>query len=464
MSTRPTIPSTPSHSLSKKSFVLPLAILIGIVISSAAQTEFAHYLVVDLNYSKTYFTFYFTHSTFALIFPIHLVLLRFTSTIPISAYLHSIQRLVSEQLDLLPVVRDDSGISTSYSDATATVMASWRSILPIWSRKVIWLTGLVSIPALAWFVAMSLSTPMDITAIYATSSFAAYGFSLLFLRLPVSKVTIGSVLLAFLGVVVISLDGVQDSGKEMGRRALGDGIMLFGAIMLGLYEVVYKLALPSDHGGVTTPSPSHSYSPLPAHHSPPTSPSASATFHHRPIPHSHPSPPIPLEPSSHSQPPDVLSPPSLQRNTSSSFLIQPKQTQINLSHGYPVTLPPALHANFLTSCIGLATLLLMWPPIVGLHWMGYETFQWPGNGSDSPGMVWAALEVVAWGGSLYNAGLMVLIGIWGPTTSSVANLLTIGLVAIVDALWTGDMPDLQTFFGVGMICVGFGVLLWEGEG
>lgn len=59
---------------------------------------------------------------------------------------------------------------------------------------------------------------------------------------------------------------------------------------------------------------------------------------------------------------------------------------------------------------------------------------------------------------------MILIGIWGPTTSSVANLLTIGLVAVIDAVLMGLLPSLQTLIGVGMICVGFGILLWEGEG
>lgn len=58
---------------------------------------------------------------------------------------------------------------------------------------------------------------------------------------------------------------------------------------------------------------------------------------------------------------------------------------------------------------------------------------------------------------------MVLIGIWGPTTSSVANLLTIGLVAVIDAIWVGTVPSVQQLAGVGMICVGFGILLWEGE-
>lgn len=57
----------------------------------------------------------------------------------------------------------------------------------------------------------------------------------------------------------------------------------------------------------------------------------------------------------------------------------------------------------------------------------------------------------------------MLIGVWGPTTSSVANLLTIGLVAVIDAVWVGEVPSLQSLSGVGMICIGFGILLWEGE-
>lgn len=150
-------------------------------------------------------------------------------------------------------------------------------------------------------------------------------------------------------------------------------------------------------------------------------------------------------------------------------------------------MPAALHANFLTSCIGVATALFLWIPIVVLDWTGIEPFRWPGSRGESTLGIWAGLEVVAWGGALYvsanasrktqssaasvaiaetsqNAGLMVLIGIWGPTTSSVANLLTIGLVAVIDAVLLGHLPNLQTLIGVGMICVGFGVLLWEGEG
>ena len=120
-------------------------------------------------------------------------------------------------------------------------------------------------------------------------------------------------------------------------------------------------------------------------------------------------------------------------------------------------LPPAFHANFLTSCIGLTTLLVLWLPLPILHLTGIEPFRPPPSAQ-----IFASLGVVCMGGAVYNAGLMVLIGIWGPTIASVANLLTIGLVAVVDAVWVGHVPDGQTILGVGMICIGFGVLLYEG--
>ncbi|WVQ79389.1 hypothetical protein IAT38_001486 [Cryptococcus sp. DSM 104549] len=443
--------------------LLPLLILGGIVCASCAQTEFAHHVTANLHYDQPYFTFYLTHSTFSLIFPLHLILLYFTSPIPISAYLASIRHVLTEQLELT------SPIPTT----STTYTAPWFAVLPRWSWKVSQLTALVSVPALSWFVAMQYSTPMDITSIYATSSFAAYGFSLLLLGTPLSRVTVASVALAFVGVVVISLDGMGEGGRDSSKRALGDGIMMFGAIALGFYEVVYKLALPEGHGGVSaTPTPT--YSPLPTSTTPPASPPQDdSAFSRRSLPRSHhphraaSTPDIPLGPTSPTLETDARTN-FLYRTTSTSLLIQPKPRHAHPhphvhQHGHPVPLPPALHANFLTSCIGVATFLMLWPPIIGLHWLGYEVFRWPGSNGESALRIWAGLEVVAWGGSLYNAGIMVLIGVWGPTVASVANLLAIGLVALVDALWVGVMPDLQTFLGVGLICAGFGVLLWQGE-
>ncbi|RSH93474.1 hypothetical protein EHS25_007830 [Saitozyma podzolica] len=398
------------HSL--HTYVLPLLILFGIVLSSAAQTEVAHHLTADIGYNQPYFTFYLTHITFALVFPVHLALLALVRPTPISSYLDGLRHVIADQLD--------------EPDGTP-----WRAIAHRWGFKVFWLTLLVSVPALAWFVAMVYSPAMDITAIYATSSFHAYFFSMLLLKQPLSRTTVGSIALAFAGVIVLSLAGSEvDDGGGASNRFLGDVVMMGGAVVLGLYEVVYKMALPEGHGGIPA-VPVHatdrrtSSTPLlngstnrPASPSPFTDEDPSQLAHPFPHPHKEPHPHV----------------------------------------------PAALHANFLTSCIGVATALFLWIPIVVLDWTGIEPFRWPGSRGESMLGIWAGLEVVAWGGALYNAGLMVLIGIWGPTTSSVANLLTIGLVAVIDAVLLGHLPNLQTLIGVGMICVGFGVLLWEGEG
>lgn len=195
---------------------LPFFILIGIVIASAAQTEFAHYVAAELHYDQPYFSFYLTHSTFSFIFPIHLLYLSLTGSVPVVAYLSSIRHVLTEQLGLAS--------PTTSADYTA----SWSTIFPKWCRKVILLTILVTVPAISWFIAMQYSTPVDITSIYATSSFAAYGFSLLLLKEPLNKVTVWSIILAFMGVIIISIDGMDEGGEEAGKRALGDSIMLFG--------------------------------------------------------------------------------------------------------------------------------------------------------------------------------------------------------------------------------------------
>ncbi|OCF39537.1 hypothetical protein I317_06646 [Kwoniella heveanensis CBS 569] len=488
--------SAPYHTIptlalppSTKSLILPIAILIGIVVSSAAQTEFANHVSKDLGYDKPYFTFYLTHSTFTLIFPLHLLLLRLLKPgVPPTEYMDSIRHTLAEQLAIIPSLSNGhSNGNGNGSSADKLEIVTWREILPGWARKVTWLTLFLSIPAISWYIAMTLSPPVDITAIYATSSFATYGFSLLLLGTPLSKVTVGSIGLAFAGVVVISLDGMGSGEGNLAGRVIGDGVMLFGAIVLGLYEVVYKLALPEGHGGVSS-SPSHhgsnsnDYSPLPTHaqhhslsHSPLSSSfmqandlddeDASISVHQRPH--------FPHIPTDGVPTPIELTPPLSRTTSNSNAALLPssnypsrRHPHHHLHHSKPIILPPALHANFLTSCIGVATLLLLWPPVIALDWLGYEDFRWPGTGGGAEGFwdIWSSLSIVFWAGSLYNAGLMVLIGIWGPTTSSVANLLTIGLVALVDSLWLGQMPDFQTVIGVGTICVGFGVILWEGEG
>ena len=95
------------------------------------------------------------------------------------------------------------------------------------------MTLLISAPALAWFIAVVFTTAMDVTTLYATSSFYAYFFSMLLLKQPLSRITVASICLAFAGVLVIVLAGAGGDGAEEGNvvapnRVLGDIVMTIG--------------------------------------------------------------------------------------------------------------------------------------------------------------------------------------------------------------------------------------------
>jgi drug/metabolite transporter (DMT)-like permease len=193
-----------------KSFLVPLSILLGIAAASAAQTEVAHSLVVDQKYNQPYWTFFLTHTSFALVCPIHLVILSLIHRIPISAYIDDIRAVISNQLG------EDHH-------------TPWSGIAWKWTIKIAGLTWLISLPALAWFVAMLFTSALDVTAIYASSAFFAYFFSMILLKQPLSRVTLGSIFLAFAGVLVISLAGDGDAGdRAPSNRSMGDIIMLIG--------------------------------------------------------------------------------------------------------------------------------------------------------------------------------------------------------------------------------------------
>lgn len=484
-STRPTPVrrvSNPNPPQKTRHYVVPFVVLFLIVFASATQTETASYLASSFGFDKPYFGFFVTHSTFSLVFPIHFGLLilfnrtRQTRRERAKQLIRNLRAVLADQLDTAP---------------------RWRQLFRPLARKIIPLTALISVPAICWFIAMAFSPAMDITAIYATSAFFAYFFSLLLLGTRLTRLTLGAIVIAFLGVLVLTFAGAgkkpEGDDKRTGtRRVIGDGIMVVGAILLGLYEVVYKMVLPESQGGAThahNPAPSTSggvivqYAAVPAddgdvesvaeNHFPLGTAAAPVPGAHTPLlakPRSRSSSPAPgSAPHSRSH---SASRTHSRNHSASSLTVSPTLANIPipglpalLSH--PPTprephhvprLPTALHSNFLTSLIGITTLILLWPPFPLLHATGIEHFQRP-EGTK----MWSLITVVAVGGAIYNAGLMILIGVWGPTTSSVANLLTIGLVAIADAVWTGHMPDLQTFIGAAAIAAGFGLLLWEGE-
>jgi drug/metabolite transporter (DMT)-like permease len=112
----------------------------------------------------------------------------------------------------------------------------------------------------SWYVAVDMTSPSDLTAIYNCSAFFAYAFSIPLLGDKLRFDKIFSVGLAIVGVLVVAYGDSGDtkhggkSGGSVGgkpkepasedteakNRALGNLVIGVGSVLYGLYEVLYK--------------------------------------------------------------------------------------------------------------------------------------------------------------------------------------------------------------------------------
>ncbi|POY76473.1 hypothetical protein BMF94_0674 [Rhodotorula taiwanensis] len=520
-------------------------LLAVVLVAYTLQTELASYVQHGLGYKKPYFLFYLTHSSYLLLFPLHLAVL---AILPASATSTRIPTLLAELASTLeekfqPPARSGSSSSTSSKGGShnaaslripsspklyqhvehrsvfgwcqavkqallVRVRAPWIDYL---AKRVLLLTVLISAPALSWYGAVPLTSMTDITAIYNVFAFWAYLLSLYYLPAPahlrVSSVlrilNFVAVLLAVSGVFVIAYgDAIAGGHEEEGKgdsggydsqyRLLGNGLALFGSVAYAGYEVWYKLHVRSrffmrraplrsnfraprtDEPDISLPEPpdetplqdlgGHTYEPAPSDD--PDAGGLSAF------------PGIETETSS------LLRAPSPSTNGLSSDPATPAPIPVEsarraspsfASHGIEARSrapPPSqivtptlllLYSNAITSLIGLCTLGLLWIPIPLLHWVGWEDFEVPPAGAG------LAMVGIVLGGIVFNGGFMVLLSLWGPVTASVANLLTLLLVSLCDALFVPSAPPMttSTLAGGGMIVCAFAVLIvaeMKGEG
>ncbi|KAJ7103551.1 hypothetical protein B0H15DRAFT_812695 [Mycena belliarum] len=274
------------------------------------------------------------------------------------------------------------------------------------------LTVGITYPGLLWFCAISLASVSDVTAIWNTNAFFAY---LLTCKLKWEPRRLFAVSLATLGVLVVVYGGststASDRSPSLEKRSsvkpsaplLGDLLTLIASFGYALYQVLYKkyAALPSD--------------------------------------------PELVAETAYEQLPD-----------SDQFADTEYGTLVEGDAVYP---PPfGLHPNLLTSAIGLCTLGLLWIFIPVLHIMGVEPFLLPPNLG-----VFFTIVGIALSGVVFNAGFMVLLGLWGPIIVSVGNLLTIVLVFISDVLFGAGVEavTLGGVVGSGVIVAAFGLLVYD---
>jgi drug/metabolite transporter (DMT)-like permease len=109
----------------------------------------------------------------------------------------------------------------------------------------------LTVAGASWYVAVNMTSPSDLTAIYNCSAFFAYVFSVPLLKEPLRLDKSLAVLVAIVGVMIVAYgDGSstsRDGSGEANNRLAGNLIIGFGSILYGLYEVLYKrLACPPE--------------------------------------------------------------------------------------------------------------------------------------------------------------------------------------------------------------------------
>ncbi|KAG9204228.1 hypothetical protein G6514_001301 [Epicoccum nigrum] len=114
-----------------------------------------------------------------------------------------------------------------------------------------------------------------------------------------------------------------------------------------------------------------------------------------------------------------------------------------------------IFANTFGSLIGLFTLTVLWIPLPLLHYTGWETFELP-RGEQAWMM---AISVLA--NATFSGSFLVLISLTSPVLSSVAALLTIFIVAIVDQLLPPPLNSPLTGAAIvgGLLIIGAFILL-----
>ena len=114
-----------------------------------------------------------------------------------------------------------------------------------------------------------------------------------------------------------------------------------------------------------------------------------------------------------------------------------------------------IFANFIGSGIGFFTLFVLWIPLPILHYTGIEPFVLPTGET-----AWM-LAISTLTNAMFSGSFLVLISLTSPVLSSVAALLTIFIVALVDVLLPPPMHNDLTLAAIigGLIIIGAFLLL-----
>lgn len=235
-------PAANARHVVRQKYTYAAVFLVISLVSFCVQTELAAYVQHDLGWNKAYCMLYLTHGSWAFLWPAQLLILRFQKRdMPWPSFWRKHVWLCRTTAQM---VQGRTLEVPHYHQA--------RSPVRYMIQTAIICTSALTVAGLSWYIAVDMTTPSDLTAIYNCSAFFAYAFSVPLLKEAFRWDKCFAVLIAIVGVVVVAYgdakpDSTAAGAGEDGNRFLGNIIIGCGSVLYGLYEVLYKrLACPPD--------------------------------------------------------------------------------------------------------------------------------------------------------------------------------------------------------------------------
>ena len=231
-------PYAHSEDMVRRKYIYASFFLVLSLVSFVVQTETAVYIQHDLGWNKAYCMMYLTHGSWIFLWPMQLVFLRLQKRkLSWQAFWRRHVYLVRTTAQMVQSQELHQHLSRSQS-----VRSPW----PYMAKMTAFITTFLTMAGGSWYVAVNLTSPSDLTAIYNCSAFFAYVFSIMLLndKFRIDKAL--SVALAILGVLVVAYGDKDDSSsrpgseKKFGTKLVGNIVIGIGSVAYGLYEVLYK--------------------------------------------------------------------------------------------------------------------------------------------------------------------------------------------------------------------------------
>ena len=237
--------ATPEN-LTRRKYIYAAFFLMVSLVSFVVQTETAVYIQHELKWDKAYCMLWLTHGSWSLLYPTQLLIIRIQKRkLTWSAFWRRHKFLVRTTAQMVQS-------QDLYLSPTTTARQPWSYMF----KMTAFITTFLTMAGGSWYVAVNMTSPSDLTAIYNCSAFFAYVFSILLLNDKLRLDKMISVGLAIAGVLVVAYGDQeepkhgshsggatnpnQDPADRSGNKLVGNLIIGIGSVMYGLYEVLYK--------------------------------------------------------------------------------------------------------------------------------------------------------------------------------------------------------------------------------